>query len=202
MTVQWSTQVRDARLDAWQYGAITGQSSATDWAQSTSYTAFTSWIQNGGSIYLCRTSGTSASSGSGPTGTGTNITDGSAAWVFIGDEGMGTSVLVNVYTGAQPANCAASEAGTLLVQFALASSYASLAASGVKALSSLPVSATASAGGTAAHYRIYDSTGATCHEQGSVTLTGGGGDMTIDNTSISSSQTINLTAYSKTEAGA
>jgi hypothetical protein len=204
MTVQNSTQVRNASLDSWQYGAITGQSGATNWAQSTGYTAFTSWIQNGGSIYLSRASGTSASGGTGPAGTGTNITDGtgSLSWVFIGDEGMGTSVKLQVFTGVQPASCAASEAGTLLVEFDLGSHYAGLASGGVKALSNLPIAATAGNTGTSGHYRIYDSTLTTCHEQGSITLTGGGGDATIDNTSITSSQTINLTGFSMTEPGA
>lgn len=202
MTVQWSTAVRNARLESWQYGASTGQSGATNWAQSTGYTAFTSWIQNNGNIYLCRTTGTSNSSGTGPSGTGTNITDGSCAWIFIGTEAIGTSAILKVFTGSPPASCAAAEAGTLLVQFALASSYASPASTGIKALSGLPISATASAGGTAGHYRIYDSTSTTCHEQGTVTTTGGGGDATIDNTSITNGQTVNLTGFTITEAGA
>lgn len=202
MTVQWSPAVRNMRLESWQYGAITGQSSATNWAQSTGYTAFTSWIQNSGNIYLCRTSGTSLGSGTGPSGTGTNISDGSCAWVFIGGEAIGTSAILKVFTGTQPASCGAAEAGTLLVQFQLASNYASAASTGIKALSGLPQSATASAGGTAGHYRIYDSTGTTCHEQGSITVTGGGGDATIDNTAISNGQTVNLTGFTVTEAGA
>ncbi len=36
--------------------------------------------------------------------------------------------------------------------------------------------------GTVGHYEIMDSTGTVCHEQGTVTATGGGGDMTVVNT--------------------
>jgi hypothetical protein len=39
----------------------------------------------------------------------------------------------------------------------------------------------ADAAGTAAHYRIYASDGTTAHLQGTVTATGGGGDLTVDN---------------------
>ena len=36
---------------------------------------------------------------------------------------------------------------------------------------------------------------ATAHIQGSVTATGGGGDMTLDNTSIASGQTVTITSF-------
>lgn len=111
---------------------------------------------------------------------------------------IGTSAVVKIRTGAQPANCAAADSGTALVTFSLASDWASAASAGAKSLSSLPVSTTAGASGTAQHYRIYDSTATTCHEQGSITATGGGGDMTIDNTSINSGQTVQITAFTKT----
>lgn len=115
---------------------------------------------------------------------------------------INTSAKLMVYTGSQPANCAASEAGTLLVEFDLASDWAAAASGGSKAFNNTPVSATAAATGTAAHYRIYASDGTTCHEQGSVTATGLGGDATIDNTSIVSGQTVQITAFTKTAPGA
>jgi len=49
-----------------------------NWAASTAYTSG-QVVTNGGSLYICTTSGTSASSG-GPTGTGSGITDGTAVW--------------------------------------------------------------------------------------------------------------------------
>ncbi len=55
--------------------------------------------------------------------------------------------------------------------------------------------------GTAGHYRIVDSAGTTCHEQGTVTATGGGGDVTIDNTSIVSGQAVNISGWTVTEPG-
>jgi hypothetical protein len=115
---------------------------------------------------------------------------------------IGTSARVQIRTGAPPANCAAADSGTLLAEFSLASDWASAAASGSKALSGLPVSVSASAGGTAGHYRIKNSAGSTTHEQGTITATGGGGDMEIDNTSITNGQTVRITAFTKTAPGA
>lgn len=115
---------------------------------------------------------------------------------------IGTSAKLRIYSGAQPANCAAARTGTLLVEYSLASDWCAAASSGAKTLNSLPLSTTAAAAGTAGHYAIMDSAGTTCHEQGSVTATGGGGDMTIDNTSIASGQTVNVTGFTKTWPGA
>lgn len=115
---------------------------------------------------------------------------------------IGTSAKLRIYSGAQPANCAAARTGTLLVEYSLASDWCAAASSGAKTLNSLPLSTTAAAAGTAGHYAIMDSAGTTCHEQGSVTATGGGGDMTIDNTAIASGQTVNVTGFTKTWPGA
>lgn len=114
----------------------------------------------------------------------------------------GVSAKLRFYTGAQPANCAATEAGTELIEFALASDWSAAASGGVKSLSSTPIAGTAIAAGTAGHYRLYDSTGTTCHEQGSITATGSGGDLTLDNVVIASGQAVNLTGFSKTAANA
>lgn len=115
---------------------------------------------------------------------------------------IGTSAKLRIYSGAQPANCAAARTGTLLVEYSLASDWAAAAASGSKAFNSTPISGTASGTGTAGHYAIMDSAGTTCHEQGSVTATGGGGDVTIDNTSIVSGQAVNVSGWTVTEPGA
>jgi len=50
--------------------------------------------------------------------------------------------------------------------------------------------------GTAEHFRLYASDGTTCHAQGTVTITGGGGNLTLDNTSIASGQSVTITTFS------
>jgi len=44
-------------------------------------------MHNGGNVYRATTAGTTAASG-GPTGTGTGIADGTAAWAFVGALGL------------------------------------------------------------------------------------------------------------------
>ncbi|BEP44025.1 hypothetical protein [Variovorax sp. V15] len=126
---------------------------------------------------------------------GTSLRNARSAQIEIT---IGTTPKVQIRTGAQPANCAAADSGTLLAEFTLASDW-STQASGVLTFSSTPIGATASGTGTAAHYRIKDSAGTTCHMQGSVTATGGGGDMTVDNTSIASGQSVQITGWTITE---
>jgi hypothetical protein len=115
---------------------------------------------------------------------------------------IGTSAVLKIRTGAAPATCATADSGTVLVSYSLASDWAAAASSGSKSFNNTPLSTSAAATGTAGHYRIYASDGTTCHEQGSITVTGGGGDLTVDNTSINSGQTVNVTAFSKTMGGA
>jgi hypothetical protein len=56
--------------------------------------------------------------------------------------------------------------------------------------------------GTAAHFRIYAFDGVTCGLQGTVTLTAGGGDMTLDNTAIVAGQYITITGFTLTDGNA
>lgn len=114
---------------------------------------------------------------------------------------VGTSAKIRILTGSQPANCAAPETGTLLVQFSLASDWATNAASGAKAFAAI-TGVVATGTGFAGYYRLMNSAGTTCHEQGSISVTGGGGDMTIDNTSIASGQTVDVTGWTWTQPGA
>ena len=74
------------------------------------------------------------------------------------------------------------------------------ASGGTKALLGTWTDSSADATGTAAHFRINQ--GATCHMQGTITATGGGGDMTLDSTSITAGQTVNVTAFTITAGGA
>lgn len=111
---------------------------------------------------------------------------------------IGTSAVFKVWSGSMPATTSTANSGTELASWSLASDWASAAASRQKSLSGLPLSTTAAGTGTAGYYRIYASNGTTCHEQGTVTATGGGGDLEIDNTSITSGQTVRITAYTKT----
>lgn len=114
---------------------------------------------------------------------------------------IGTSPKLQIRTGAQPVNCAAAATGTLLAEITCPADWMAAASAGTKVLAGSWTVAAAAAG-TAAHYRLVDNAGTTCHEQGSITLTAGGGDLTLDNTNIAAGQTVTITAKTLTAGGA
>lgn len=60
----------------------------------------------------------------------------------------------------------------------------------------------ADATGTAGYFRIYDSSGTVCHMQGDVTVTGGGGKMTVQNVSFAAGQSFTVTGFTLTAGNA
>ena len=115
---------------------------------------------------------------------------------------IGTGAVLKIRTGAPPANCAAADSGTVLATLTLPSDWMDAASGGSKALSGSWSDASADATGTAAHFRLYASDGTTCGLQGTVTATGGGGDMTVDNTSFASGQAFSVTSFTLTDGNA
>lgn len=113
---------------------------------------------------------------------------------------IGTAPTLEIRTGAAPANCAAADSGTVLATMTLPSDWLAAASSGSKTLLGTWQDTSADAAGTAAHFRI--KAGATCHIQGSVTATGGGGDLTLDNAVLASGQQVTITAFTITAGGA
>ncbi len=115
---------------------------------------------------------------------------------------IGTSAILRIRTGAAPANCAAADTGTVLATLTLPSDWMAAASGGSKALSGTWQDTSADATGTAAHFRLYDSAGTTCHLQGTVTISAGGGDMTVDNTSFATGQAFTVTSFTLTDGNA
>lgn len=114
---------------------------------------------------------------------------------------LGATAKLYLYTGSPPANCATADSGSLLATMTLPTDYMAAASSGSKALLGTWTT-TGSASGTVGYFRIKDNAGTTTHLQGTVTVTGGGGDMTLDNTSVASGQTINITTFTITDGNA
>lgn len=115
---------------------------------------------------------------------------------------IGTSAVLRIRTGAVPANVATADSGTVLSTINLPSDWMAAATGGAKAKSGTWQDASADATGTAAHFRVYASDGTTAHIQGTVTITGGGGDMTVDNTSFASGQNFTVTGFTLTDGNA
>lgn len=113
---------------------------------------------------------------------------------------ISTAPTLEIRTGAVPATCATADSGTVLSTITLPSDWLAAASSGAKTLLGTWQDASADATGTAGHFRIKQ--GATCHIQGTVTATGGGGDMTVDNTSFASGQQVTITSFTINAGGA
>lgn len=115
---------------------------------------------------------------------------------------IGVSAILKIRSGSVPATCATADAGTVLATVNCPSDYLAAASSGSKAKSGTWEDTSADATGTAAHFRLYASDGTTCHLQGTVTITGGGGDMTVDNTSFAAAQAFTITGFTLTDGNA
>lgn len=115
---------------------------------------------------------------------------------------IGVSAILKIRTGAVPASCATADSGTVLATCNLPSDYMAAASGGSKAKTGTWEDTSADATGTAAHFRLYASDGTTCHAQGTVTATGGGGDMTVDNVSFAAAQAFTITGFTITAGNA
>lgn len=114
---------------------------------------------------------------------------------------IGTAAVLKIFSGAEPANCAAADPAGLLATLTLPSDWLANASGGTKVKAGT-WSGTGSAAGNAASFRIYDSGVVACHIQGTITATGGGGDMTLDNISIAIAQAITVSTFTITAGNA
>lgn len=112
---------------------------------------------------------------------------------------VGASAILKIKTGAPPATCATADSGTVLATVSLPSDWMAAASGGSKALSGTWQDLSADNAGTAAHFRIYASDGTTCGIQGTVTIAGGGGDMTVDNNVLAAGQAFNVASFTITD---
>lgn len=121
-----------------------------------------------------------------------------AAVVALIDGGSGPGVL-RIYSGSQPAGPGTSPTGTLLAEFTL-SDPAFSQLNGVATLDVTPAvqDASANSTGTAGYFRLLDSTEAAGTGlgviDGTVTATGGGGDLTLSTVSIVSGSPVDITS--------
>jgi hypothetical protein len=118
---------------------------------------------------------------------------------------IGTAPYLELWTGAPPASCALAATGTLLAQFQLPSDWLAAAVAGAVGKTgtwqgnALAGIATANAG----YFRISRAVSPSeCDIQGTVTATGGGGDMTVDNVSVAALQQITVTSFTMTRGNA
>jgi len=110
---------------------------------------------------------------------------------------VGPSPILRIYdlTAAAPANCAAAITGTVLAEMTLPVDWMAAASNGTKVMAGSWSDLSGDAAGIADFFRIYASDGVTCHNQGTVTATGAGGDLTLNNTNIAVGQPVTITQY-------
>lgn len=113
----------------------------------------------------------------------------------------GASAFLRLYTGAEPANCAAAATGTMLVEIPLPDDWMDPASGGTKILAGVWTAASVAAGNVG-YGRIYNNAKTVCHVQFNVTVTGGGGDVTMDSIVLASGQTVVVNAFTLTAQNA
>ena len=114
----------------------------------------------------------------------------------------GTGPVLRILSGSMPANCAAAETGTVLVEMTLPSDWMLAASGGSKAKDGTWQDLLANANGTAGYFRIYDSTITTCHMQGECTDTAGAGPMKLSTTTIVINEPVTVATFTLTDGNA
>ena len=115
------------------------------------------------------------------------------------ESAVGSAPVIKFFAEAMPASCAEADSGTPIAVGTLPSDWLDDASGGARSKLGTWIATGEPAAGTGtalAHYRIYASDGITCHEQGTVTVTGGGGDMTLDQITLEEGQIITIATYS------
>lgn len=116
------------------------------------------------------------------------------------EETIGAAPILKLYSGAAPSDCATAATGTKLAEVTLPSDYMTTADDGEKSMLGSWPALTTYASGAVGYFRIYDATDSTCHMQGTVTVTGGGGDLTVADVNIIAGQYFTITAFTLTDA--
>ena len=112
---------------------------------------------------------------------------------------IGTTAKLTIFSGAKPTACSDADPAGALATYTFASNWMLDAASGTKGKEAGAWSTTASAG-VAASFRIYANNGTTCGLQG--TCDQGSGDLSFDNKTFSSGQTVVINTLTLTDGNA
>ena len=101
---------------------------------------------------------------------------------------IGSGSIIEIRTGSKPATPETAASGTLLASVPISGSFSS---SGGVLTAADPAAASPAASGTAGYFRL-KTAGGTAVLDGTVTATGGGGDMQLGSTSITTGVNVDL----------
>jgi hypothetical protein len=111
---------------------------------------------------------------------------------------IGGSAVLKLRTGTPPATIADADSGTVVATLNLPADWMAAASGGSKAMAGTWEDTSADSAGTVGHFRVYASDGTTQHIQGTVTISGGGGDLTLDNNVVAAGQKVTITSFTLT----
>jgi hypothetical protein len=114
---------------------------------------------------------------------------------------LGSSPILELRSGAAPANCAAADSGTLIASMTLPADAFAASSAGVKSMQGTWQDLSADNAGTIAHYRLKTS-GGVCKLQGPASASGGGGEVIVNNTTVTAGQQVSITSFTITASGA
>ncbi len=113
---------------------------------------------------------------------------------------VGSAGKLRIYNGTKPATGGA--ATTLLAELTLGSPFAPAASAGVLTANAITGDTSADASGTATWFRVVKSDGTTIVIDGTVSATGGGGELQLATTTITAGVAVNVTSLTITEGNA
>jgi len=116
---------------------------------------------------------------------------------------INTSPLLRLFAtgGSPPANPAAADPAGLVVEITLPADWLTAGATGVKTINGSWADV-AIDDGTIDWFRIRDSGDVACHIEGDVTVTGGGGAMTVNRVAVLTDDEVSVTTFTLTEGNA
>lgn len=112
------------------------------------------------------------------------------------ESAIGTAPVLEIRSGSPPVNCAAADSGSVLATVNLPSDWMLAASGGSKSKSGTWQDLSADASGIAGHFRVKQA--GVCHIQGTCSITGGGGDMILDNTNFAVGQVFTVANFALT----
>ncbi|MFY7895638.1 MAG: hypothetical protein ACOVP8_05350 [Phycisphaerales bacterium] len=112
---------------------------------------------------------------------------------------VGTSGKLIIYAGTAPSIATSDSGYTRLAELTCSATFHSTITNGVLTVASITADTQANNSGTATFFRVTTS-GGTAVLQGTVTATGGGGDLTLNSTSISANASVAVDSFTITEA--
>ncbi len=122
-------------------------------------------------------------------------------WITATEAEIGELPIIRIRSGNAPANCASADSGDVLATIPLPADWLSTPTTGTASKLGVWQDIEADTDGTMGHFRLYDAADVCCL-QGSITLSGSGGDMTASNLAVVAGVSFTIDSFLATSTGA